>query len=474
MRISYRPHLLSIVTAMSLMACNIDTSTSSETDEESGSLTSALSTVGGTADIIIPKYQPDPSWPYPISIDGRVDYDWRYGDFVQVAKKTALGAPNNAVFFASKWDSQYLYLAIKVREGYHPYNNYLFDDSASAWEDDAIEIFIDPQNNKSATYDSRDRQLIISYKPHDRAPEIWTSGAIAGLQFGQAYLMDLKYLVGYVAEIAIPWSSLGVAPGHGTRLGIDVAVDDDDNGGARDGQQVWFGNADNFRSTSAWGTAALYDGAAVTGPVARKLATPPFIDGALYDWRISDFTLENRLNRTVVGSTNNAATFTANWDDTYLYLLAKTDEGLQGPAPYDTLHADSANIWEDDALEIFIDPQNNKSTSFDALDRQLLIGYQEFDQPPRLVVNGGALPGLIFKTEPNTHYQDKYIYGFKVMTAIPWTSLGVTPQPGLVIGLDVANDDDDNAGGREGQVVWNGTANNYRDPSAWGSITLVE
>ncbi len=437
----------------------------------------ALSTVGGSADLIVPKYipNPDPQFPYPQTVDGKVDFDWQYSDFQKVAQKAAIGTPNNEVFFASKWDSTNLYIAVKVKEGYHPHNWYLYDDSASPWEDDSVEIYIDPQNDKAGSYDSRDRQIIVSYKDWTQtSPEIWTNAPIPGLAYGNGFFTDLKYLVGYTVELSIPWSSLGVTPGGGTRIGIDVSVNDDDNGGARDAQQVWFGTADNYRSTSSWGTAALYDGASVTGPVAKKLTTAPFIDGQLYDWRYVDFTLENAVSRTVVGTSNNAPTFTANWDASYLYVLSKVSEGLQGPLEHDTLHNDSSNTWDDDTVEIFIDPENNKTSSFDALDRQLLIGYTEYNQSPELVVNGAACAGILFKQEPLTHYADKYVYGFKTMAAIPWSCLGVTPQPGLVIGFDLANDDDDNGNGRESQKVWNGTADNYRDPSRWGQITLIE
>ncbi|HSC88268.1 MAG TPA: sugar-binding protein [Polyangiaceae bacterium] len=436
----------------------------------------ALSTLGGSADLIVPKYvpNPDPQFPYPLTVDGRLDYDWQYSDFQRIAQKSAIGSPNNEVYFATKWDATNLYIAVKVKEGWSPYVSYLYDDSSAAWEDDSIEIYIDPQNDKATSYDSRDRQIIVSYRDWEQAPEIWTSAPIPGLAHGKGFYTDLKYVIGYVAEISIPWASLGVTPGGGTKIGIDVSVNDDDNGGARDAQQVWFGNADNYRNTSAWGTAVLYDRTAVSGPVAKKLASPPFIDGTLYDWRYADFTLENAASKSVVGSSNNALTFTVNWDATHLYVLGKVDEGFQGPLEFDTTYNDSTNIWEDDAIELFIDPGNEKTTYFDALDRQILIGFAEYNQPNELVVNGAACPGIVSKQEPLTHYADKYIYGFKAMAAIPWSCLGVVPQAGLVIGFDLANDDDDNGGGRESQKVWSGTADDYRDPSRWGQLTLVD
>src|SRR2546427_318228 len=36
---------------------------------------------------------------------------------------------------------------------------------------------------------------------------------------------------GYIIEMAIPWSQIGVTPSSGTRLGVDLVVDDSDAGG---------------------------------------------------------------------------------------------------------------------------------------------------------------------------------------------------------------------------------------------------
>jgi hypothetical protein len=56
---------------------------------------------------------------------------------------------------------------------------------------------------------------------------------------------------------------------------------------------------------------------------------------------------------------------------------------------------------------------------------------------------------------------------------VPWSSLGISsPAQGTTIGFDIGYDDDDNAGARDGQAVWNGTINNYQNTSGFGSLVL--
>jgi hypothetical protein len=58
--------------------------------------------------------------------------------------------------------------------------------------------------------------------------------------------------------------------------------------------------------------------------------------------------------------------------------------------------------------------------------------------------------------------------------AIPWSTLGVTPAAARTIGFDIAyNDDIDGVGGRSGQLMWAGNANDWRDPEFFGNATLA-
>jgi uncharacterized protein YjdB len=157
--------------------------------------------------------------------------------------KTTVGTPNNTATFGVLWDANNLYIGAKVIDAN------LNSDSADPWEDDAIEIYIDANNNKLTSYDGKDNQIIKNYNKST----VFTKFAITGLQHGWAAISG-----GYSIEIAIPWSQLGItAPAAGTTLGFDIGYDDDDNAGARDGQAVWRGTVDNYQNTSAFGSIVL-------------------------------------------------------------------------------------------------------------------------------------------------------------------------------------------------------------------------
>jgi uncharacterized protein YjdB len=157
--------------------------------------------------------------------------------------KTTVGTPNNTATFGVLWDANNLYIGAKVIDAN------LNSDSADPWEDDAIEIYIDANNNKLTSYDGKDNQIIKNYNKST----VFTKFAITGLQHGWAAISG-----GYSIEIAVPWSQLGItAPAAGTTLGFDIGYDDDDNAGARDGQAVWRGTTDNYQNTSAFGSIVL-------------------------------------------------------------------------------------------------------------------------------------------------------------------------------------------------------------------------
>src|SRR5882724_6676340 len=51
--------------------------------------------------------------------------------------------------------------------------------------------------------------------------------------------------------------------------------------------------------------------------------------------------------------------------------------------------------------------------------------------------------------------------GYSVELAVPWAHLDVRPAPNQVIGFDLSNNNDDDGGEREGQLVWSGSVANW-------------
>jgi endoglucanase len=215
------------------------------------------------------------------------------------------------------------------------------------------------------------------------------------------------------------------------------------------------GNEFTVQETMVWNVlmySFLYPAAARPATTAQRASGPMTIDGNLSE---AGWIITNTVTRTIIGTDNNTVTFGALWDDTYLYVGAKVLDA--------NLFSDSAPYpWQDDALEIYIDGNHNRGTSYDTYDRQIVKGWNTGD----IWVNGNQTNGILQAWAPITG-------GYSVEVAIPWGDLGITPSSGAVIGFDVGNDDDDNGGDREGQDMWAGTVNNWTDTSAFGDLTLV-
>ncbi|MFT3681093.1 MAG: carbohydrate-binding protein [Ferruginibacter sp.] len=190
--------------------------------------------------------------PAAITIDGNPSENgW---NITRAFSKNVTGTTNNTATFGVMWDNNNLYVAMKVIDA-----NLYSESPANMWEDDAVEVYFDANFNRSTTYDGKDNQIIKGYNKST----VFTKSAITGLQHAWAPVAG-----GYTVEMAIPWSQLGItAPAAGTNIGFDVAYDDDDNGGTRDGQAVWNGTIDNYQNTAGFGRLTL--SASVAGASAR-------------------------------------------------------------------------------------------------------------------------------------------------------------------------------------------------------------
>jgi hypothetical protein len=126
---------------------------------------------------------------------------------------------------------------------------------------------------------------------------------------------------------------------------------------------------------------------------------------------------------------------------------------------------DSPDPWNDDAVEVFLDLDNGKSTSYQGNDFQVIVPRDESaTHSPQGSANTGA---MLVERSSNAA-------GYTVELTIPWSTIGEAESPplGQTIGFDLAVDDDSDGGDRNAQVVVFGTADNYLNTSPWGEITL--
>ncbi len=133
------------------------------------------------------------------------------------------------------------------------------DDSADAWQDDSIEIFINAGNEDSIEYDSNDYQQVIKFS----GPGLVGTNSARGmnLSWATSFTRDMVDANTAIYEISIDLASVGV--NVGTRIGLDVQINDDDDGGDRDSKWAWWspsGNDNAWRDPSLFGPAILAPG----------------------------------------------------------------------------------------------------------------------------------------------------------------------------------------------------------------------
>lgn len=355
------------------------------------------------------------------------------------ASKMITGTSDNNITFGTMWDETNFYVGVKVLDA-----NLINDsEAAKTYQDDSVEIYIDGDNSRSTQYGIDDHQITLGW--HD---QLLSAGAgIPGVTFAQKEIDG-----GFTVEMAVPWAGVGITPPKtGSVIGFDVGYNDDDghNNGSRESQTMWRGGGTNWQSTAAFGSLYLNDGKNVT--VALDPSGALTLDGNLDE---PYWALRSNVVKAITGTSNNSVRFGTLGDTQNLYVgIEVLDADLKN---------DSAQAYQDDSIEIYLDADHNQSTSYDSKDHQITLGWH--DTQLSMI---GDIQGI--------QYAQKDIAGgYAVELAIPWSGLNVTPARDISLGFDIGNNDDDgkNGGNRESQLMWNGIGDNWRNTSAFGHLLL--
>ncbi len=144
-------------------------------------------------------------------------------DIAQPIEGSASNAGDFSAYYKIIWDANNLYVVVNVTD------DFKFNDSpvGDAAFDDGVELYLDIGNDKSISYDGvDDHHFLFRWNDpdihHISAGQINPAGAVAD------YIDTAN---GYTYEIALAWSLIGDGI-QGNSIGVDVQVNDDDNGGS--------------------------------------------------------------------------------------------------------------------------------------------------------------------------------------------------------------------------------------------------
>ncbi|MGC3996712.1 MAG: sugar-binding protein [Anaeromyxobacter sp.] len=322
------------------------------------------------------------------------------------------------------------------------------------WNGDAVELLLDVANDKAATLGASHYHLLLNASGDltdergnagawDRS---WTSGATTQVK---------RTATGWVAELRVPWASLGVTPCAGITLGLDLAVDDVDVAGGPVKAFDWAALS-RFAQPARWGNLVL--SATVAGDVlpVQRAPTAPVIDGDLSEFaRAPLVPLDAAAAR--AGSDNKVSARLLH-DASRLYVgFVVSDASLRI-----TQGGRDGEVWNGDGIEVLLDPKLTRTAAPDADDRHVVVnasgdltdekgnaGSWDRSWSSGATVAVAGLPGR-----------------YTVELAIPWTALGVaTPAAGAELGLDLAANDLD-LDGLLRQFDWAGLSR-FAQPALW-------
>lgn len=355
----------------------------------------------------------------PAIIDGLEDKEYK------TVKPISIVANGQEIGTAKVlWNNGELYVFTKV-----------YDSSYDA--NDQIKIFIDQNNAKSPYLQSDD--IIVNINRFGSL-----SSNIQGIIKGS---IVREISGGYTVEICVRLPNIVMS--SNTQIGFDIAIINNNivyNWNDSTSQQSF--------DTSKYGILVLGDKV--------KLATAkkgtPTIDGEEDSiWAKAE---EISTDTVVSGSVYGAkAKVKVLWDENKLYVFARVYDPI--------LNSANANAWERDSIEIFVDENNGKSTSYQDDDAQFRVNYNNEQS-----FGTGALANN-FYTVSKVVYKDGNVDGYIVEAAVYAKTIKFSN--GLIIGFDVQVNDADNSGKRVNVLTWSDpVGNDYKDTSRFGCLELVD
>jgi len=349
-------------------------------------------------------------------IDGEEDEIWQFAKyFPNLTTSEELNIEAKAL-----WDKEYLYILLKVSD-------------ESPGQDDAVTIFINEKHEKSDALDENDRVIEFTLDSDWKN----TKDAV----FNQTD-------TGYIFEVRVPFES--IEGSEGMTVGLDIQVRDgeqisvkwNDKNNIADEIPKYWGKLDLVAAPS--GEVAYYGTAEIDGigdeeyNTGNPLTVEKFIQG-----------IEDEKN-IFQGATAEARVL---WDENALYVYIEVNDPVVSDA--------SGVAYMQDSIEVFIDENNNKTTSYEPDDGQFRVSFKN----RQTFGSTGSVEG--FESAARV-IED----GYAVEVKIPYRIL--VPEDGTVIGFDLQVNDDQGSGARDSISKWNDPTNNSWQSTAGLGVLILK
>ena len=175
-----------------------------------------------------------------VTIDGEADAAWDNATDLPLTINLGSNVTADARVL---WDAENLYVYATVKD---PVLN---KDSGDDYQQDSLEVFIDEDNGKTASYGEDDKQYRINYENKQSfngkkcLPENVTS-------------QTKRTSDGYVVEAAFKWTD--ITPANGTKIGLEFQINDADATGKRIGTLSWYDETGmGWSGSNVYGTVEL-------------------------------------------------------------------------------------------------------------------------------------------------------------------------------------------------------------------------
>ena len=174
-----------------------------------------------------------------ISVDGEEDAAWNNAVNIPLTINKGSEASANAKVL---WDDDNLYVYATIKDAV------LDKTGAQTHEQDSLEVFIDEDNGKTASYGEDDKQYRINY---DNEQSFNGKKCLAENVKSKTKTID----GGYVVEAAFKWTD--IKPANGTKIGLELQINDA-KGGKRIGTLSWYDETGmGWSGSNVYGTVEL-------------------------------------------------------------------------------------------------------------------------------------------------------------------------------------------------------------------------